>query len=335
MKLAVLFGAIDVPKDDRRMHKTAIPRFGGFAIFLGAAITILLIRFVLFYKLPDVFQRDEPVEKLAGVLIGGALIYLVGVYDDIKDMNAIVKFICQIACASVAFLFGIRIPAINVLGLNFADDSVSGIVLSYVVTILWIVIITNTINLIDGLDGLAGGVAAISSLSIAYAAYIHGQYVVTLAMVAVAGAAVGFLPFNFYPAKIFMGDSGALFLGFMLATISVIGPAKGATIVAIIVPVLVLGMPLFDIIFAVFRRVSKGRPIFGADKGHFHHQLAYMGMGQRRAVLTTYGISAVMGLAAIVFSRQLYIESISLFFVALLFIVILVWDWNNNEKPSS
>jgi UDP-GlcNAc:undecaprenyl-phosphate GlcNAc-1-phosphate transferase len=335
MKLANLVGAIDVPKDDRRMHKTATPRFGGFAIFLGASITILLIRFVLFYKLPDFFQQDEPIEKLGGVLIGGVLIYLVGAYDDIKGMKAVVKFICQIVCAFVAFVFGIRIPAISVLGLDFADNSVSGLALSCVVTIIWIVLITNTINLIDGLDGLAGGVAAISSLAIAYAAYIHGQYVVALSMVALAGAAVGFLPFNFYPAKIFMGDSGALLLGFMLATISVIGPAKGATIVATIVPVLVLGVPLFDVIFAIFRRVSKGRPIFSADKGHFHHQLAYMGMGQRRAVLITYGISAVMGLAAILLSRQLYIESISLFFVALLFIVVLVWDWNTNEKSDN
>jgi UDP-GlcNAc:undecaprenyl-phosphate GlcNAc-1-phosphate transferase len=332
IRIAPLIGAMDVPKDDRRMHKEAVPRFGGFAIFLSATAALLLIRFWLFNKLPESYQQDEPVTHLMGVAAGGALIYLVGLYDDLKDMKAGVKFACQFVAASIAFVFGIRIPAISVLGLDFADGSAGSIALSYAVTVLWIVLITNTINLIDGLDGLAGGVAAISSLSIAYAAYIHGQYVVALAMVAVAGATAGFIPYNFYPAKIFMGDSGALFLGFTIASVSVIGPAKGATIVAIIVPVLVLGLPLFDVLFAIFRRVRKGRPIFSADKSHLHHQLAYMGMGQRRAVLMIYGVSSVMGIAAVVFSRQLYIESLSLFCVALLFVVILVWDWNRNEQ---
>ncbi|MDR3072768.1 MAG: undecaprenyl/decaprenyl-phosphate alpha-N-acetylglucosaminyl 1-phosphate transferase [Clostridiales Family XIII bacterium] len=332
IRIAPLIGAIDEPKDDRRMHTKAIPVFGGFAIFLSGTITLLLILLVLFKTLPSEFQLDEPVGNLVGIIIGGAIIFLVGVYDDIKDMHPLAKLFCQIVSASIAFLFGIRMPAIEMLGLNFEDSSLGGMLFSYMATVIWIVAITNMINLIDGMDGLAAGVATISSIAIAYAAYIHGQYVVALAMVAVGGAASGFIPFNFFPAKIFMGDAGALYLGFTIGTISVIGPAKGATIVAIIVPVLVLGLPLFDVLFAIFRRLRSGRSILSADKGHLHHQLAYMGMGQRRSVLMIYGISAVMGIAAIVFSREFYLESFALFCVALLFVVILIWDWGTHEK---
>jgi UDP-GlcNAc:undecaprenyl-phosphate GlcNAc-1-phosphate transferase len=182
------------------------------------------------------------------------------------------------------------------------------------------------------MDGLAAGVTSIASLALGYSAYLHGQYAVTFAMVVIAGAALGFLPFNFFPAKVFMGDGGALFIGFVLASVSVIGPAKGPALVATIVPVLVLGLPIFDVLFAIVRRKAKGRSIFSADKGHLHHQLSFMGMGQRRSVLMLYGISAVMGIAAIMLSRRLYLESVFLFFTAVLFIVILIWGWNRKEQ---
>ncbi|MDR2156642.1 MAG: undecaprenyl/decaprenyl-phosphate alpha-N-acetylglucosaminyl 1-phosphate transferase [Clostridiales Family XIII bacterium] len=332
IRLSAKIGAIDVPKDERRMHRKPIPRFGGMAIFLSATLVFVLIYLAFHTFIPAVEQEGEPVAKIPVIVLGGILIYIVGVVDDLKGLGAGVKFACQIFCAAAVFFLGIRIPAISLLGLNFSGGTSGDLVAGFIVTVGWIVVITNTINLIDGLDGLAAGVAAIAALSIAYAAYIHGHYTVTLCMVALAGAAGGFLPFNFYPAKIFMGDSGALFLGFMLATVSIISPAKGATAVATLVPVFVLGIPIFDVFFAVLRRISNRRSIFSADKGHLHHQLAYIGMGQRRAVLMLYGISSVMGISAIVFSRKLYVESILLFGVALVFIVVLIWDWNKGKS---
>jgi UDP-GlcNAc:undecaprenyl-phosphate GlcNAc-1-phosphate transferase len=220
---------------------------------------------------------------------------------------------------------------IKLIGLNLTDGSVGNLVVSFIITIVWIVAIVNMINLIDGMDGLATGVVGISSLAIAYAGYLRGNYDITLGMCTVAGSAVGFLPFNFYPAKSFMGDSGAMFLGFMLASVSVMGQAKGTTIVAIVAPVVVLGVPLFDVLFAVFRRLLRGQSILRADKGHLHHQLSRIGMGQRRTVIMLYGITSVMGVAAILLSRNLILEPIFLFGVAILFIIVLIWKWNAKD----
>ena len=201
------------------------------------------------------------------------------------------------------------------------------------VTVLWIVGITNTINLVDGLDGLAAGVASIAAVSIAYVAYIHGDTygmtVVCLAMVCLAGGAVGFLPYNFYPSKIFMGDGGSLYLGFMLASLSVVGPLKQSTLVAIIVPVAVLGIPIFDTFFAIVRRLVNHRPIMEADKGHLHHRLIRSGYGQRRAVLMIYGISGIMGMTAILISRNLYKDAFALFCIAVLYVYVFLTDPNH------
>ena len=332
IRIAPKIGAMDVPNDSRRMHKTAVPRFGGFAIFIATTATLLTIRFFIFPVVPERFTFDEPIAKLTAIAIGGTLIYVLGFIDDLLKIKPVVKLIFEIVCASVVFFLGVRIPAIDLLDLNFAGGSIESLITSYIVTVLWIVLITNTINLIDGLDGLAAGVTALAAFSIGYAAYLSGHWIVTLSMIACAGAAIGFLPYNFYPAKIFMGDSGALFLGFMLASISVIGPAKGATIVATIVPVLVLGVPIFDILFAVLRRLVHRQSIFSADRGHLHHQLSNIGMGQRRAVFMLYGISGIMGISAIIFSRRLYAEAVFLFIIAIVFIVLLIWEWNKDEK---
>ncbi len=198
-------------------------------------------------------------------------------------------------------------------------------------TVIWIVGITNTINLIDGLDGLAGGVAFIASITIAYTAFINGRTEACMAMLAIAGGALGFLPFNFNPAKIFMGDGGALFLGFMLAGLSVMSPMKSATMLATVVPVLVLGLPIFDTAFAILRRVINKRPIMEADKGHLHHRIMAAGLGQRRTVLTLYGISGVMGVAAILISRDLFIESGLLIIIAATFIYVFLTDPNSTS----
>jgi UDP-GlcNAc:undecaprenyl-phosphate GlcNAc-1-phosphate transferase len=322
IRLAPRIGAMDTPKDERRMHTRPIPRLG-----VGLFIGILVSLFCAILLLPGLplLYRDGQAAKLTGVIVGGALIFLVGAVDDMRGLSARVKFFLQICCACVVCAFGVRITFFtNLLG---GGQGYFDVFLSFLLTVIWIVGITNTINLIDGLDGLAAGVAAIAAISIAYTAFTsEGMFTATVAMAAVAGGALGFLPFNFHPARIFMGDSGSLFLGFMLASISIIGPVKGATVIAVIVPVLVLGVPIIDTCFAILRRLVNGRSIMEADRGHLHHRLMAAGMGQRRSVLTLYGVSGVMGVAAVLFSEARRIEAGALFVIALTFIYIFLTD---------
>lgn len=316
--IAPRIGAMDVPKDDRRMNTKPMPRFGGMAIYLGAMSSILY------------FLRGN--EHLVAVLIGGTLIYAMGVVDDLTDLDARIKFGFQTFVAVLMYFLGLRIEFIT----NYFGGGGHwqfGTAVGFIVTVLWIVGITNTINLIDGLDGLAAGVAAIAALSIAYVAYIHGDrygmMVVCVGMMAIVGSSLGFLPFNFYPAKLFMGDSGSLFLGFMIAIFAVISPLKRSTLLAVIVPVLVLGIPIFDTAFAIVRRLVSGKPIMSPDKEHLHHHLIRLGYGQRRAVLMIYGICAIMGMAAVIMSRDLYVESAVLILTAFLYIYVFLTDPNH------
>lgn len=313
IKIAPKIGAMDVPKDGRRMHTKAMPRFGGIAIFIG--ITASMIAYMSY----------DP--RVVGVIIGGTLIYLLGIVDDLKNLSPKFKFLGEVVIACIMYGFNIRIEFIT----NYLGSGLShfGTTACFIVTILWIVGITNTINLVDGLDGLATGVAAIASLCIAYVAYIHGMYLVSCAMLAIAGGSLGFLPFNFYPAKIFMGDGGSLFLGFTLSTLSILGPIKGATIIAVVVPVIVLGIPIFDTAYAILRRLANKRPIMEADKGHLHHRLMASGYGQRRSVLMLYGISGIMGIAAVLVSRSLYVETVGLMGIAAIYLFVFLTDANH------
>lgn len=310
IKLAPKIGAIDIPKDNRRMHTRAMPRFGGMAIYIGTVGSMLIF---LPYS-----------NSLMGLIAGGTLMLIVGVIDDIKGMPAKVKLGFQVLCAIILFMFSTRISFItNPFGEGYYFLPW---IVSLIVTVIWVVGITNTINLIDGLDGLAAGVTFIASISIAYIAYIDSRIEICMAMLAIAGSSLGFLPYNFNPARIFMGDGGSLFLGFMIAGLSVIGPLKSATIVATIVPVLVLGLPIFDTAFAILRRLANKRPIMEADKGHLHHRIMAVGFGQKRTVLMLYGISGVMGVAAILMSRDLFIESFFLVIIAATFIYVFLTD---------
>ena len=317
--IAPKIGAVDIPKDNRRMHSKPMPRFGGFAIFISTMLPLAVF----------VWPGNH---QMTGVLVGGVLIYILGLVDDIKGIPAKVKFFGQIAIACVVFVFGIRINFIANFFLMHQGQGytfLSGVT-AFVLTVLWIVGITNTINLIDGLDGLAGGVAAIASISIAYAVHISSETLLSsaavLSILALAGGALGFLPYNFNPAKIFMGDSGSLFLGFMLAVLSIEGVAKSATVVATMAPVLVLGVPIFDTAFAILRRLVSKRPIMEADKGHLHHRIMEIGFGQKRAVLMLYGVSATMGVAAVLLTRDLFVESAALLAVAGMLIYIFLAD---------
>lgn len=279
-------GAIDVPKDDRRVHKVPIPRLGGLAIYLATIISMLI-----FLKLD---------KSIVSIMIGGTIIVITGIFDDVKPMSAKWKLFFQILAAVVLIIGDVKIEYI---GNPFAKHSIINLgVFSIPVTIFWVIGITNTLNLIDGLDGLSAGVGAIAAVSLFFVAasidYIDTSMVMILCAI-IAGSAFGFLPHNFNPAKIFMGDTGALFLGFMLSVVAMEGVMKSVATITIVVPILALGLPIFDTAFAIVRRVANKRPIGEADKGHVHHRLLDKGLSQKQAVLVLYMVSAVFGSAAV------------------------------------
>ncbi|MGN1382394.1 MAG: glycosyltransferase family 4 protein [Eubacterium sp.] len=315
--IAPRIGAMDIPKDSRRMHTHPIPRFGGMAMFLGTIIPILI------------FLHHH--SGMMAAAVGGCMVYALGALDDLKNLSAKLKFTVELLIAALMYAMGLRIKLIsNYLG---GGDLHFGTAVCFIVTVLWIVGITNTINLVDGLDGLAAGVAMIAALTIAYVAYIHGNTYgmipVCCAMISLAGSCAGFLPYNFYPASIFMGDSGSLFLGFMIASMSVVGPLKRSTVIAVVIPVIVLGVPIFDTFFAIVRRWVNHRPIMEADKGHLHHHLMASGFGQRRAVLMLYGISGIMGMAAVLVSRELIKDALVLMAIAGVYLYVFLTDPNH------
>ena len=310
IKIAPKIGAVDIPKDDRRMHTKAMPRFGGVAIYVGSMLAMAL------------FLPDSMDERMMGITIGSTLILMMGIVDDIRGLSAKVKLAGQITAALILYFFSVRISFIsNPFGDGYLQFPV---IISLLVTVLWIVGITNTINLIDGLDGLAAGVSLIATLSIAYIAYIHGRYEIAMAFMALAGGALGFLPWNFHPAKIFMGDGGALYLGFMISSISVMSPMKSATVIATILPIFVLALPILDTSMAIYRRLKNGRPIMEADKAHLHHRVMDVGMGQTRTVLILYCISGVMGMAAILISRDLFLDALVLIGIAVTLVYVFM-----------
>ena len=313
--IAPKIGAMDIPKDERRVHKKPMPRFGGMAIYAGIMISLAI--------------SSVEEEEFIALMVGCTMIYILGVIDDLKDLKPLVKLIGQIICAVTVFSMGIRIEFItNYFG---PGNMMFGDVACCLITVLWIIAITNAVNLIDGLDGLAAGIAAISALCIGYVSYIHGQYAPTIAMMVIAGAALGFLPYNFNPAKIFMGDGGSQLLGFSIAAVSVLGAVKSATIVVVIIPALVLGLPIFDTFMAIVRRVAKRQSIGTADKEHLHHRIMRAGFGQRRAVMILYCISGIMGIVAVLYSRGLVIEYLGLIAVAIMLIYVLLSDTGNRN----
>lgn len=293
-KLAYKVGAIDVPKDNRRVHKKPIPRLGGLAIFLSTAISMIILM---------------PKNNISiSILIGGSLIAITGIIDDIKPMSAKLKLALQIVAALIVVLGGVQIDTIT----NPSNKQIIELkAFAIPITIFWIVGITNTLNLIDGLDGLSAGVSGISASSFFIVASIMSaklgnpdfMIIPILLSAILAGAAFGFLPHNFNPAKIFMGDTGSLFLGFMLSVIAVEGVMKGVATIAIVIPILILGLPIFDTTFAILRRFINKRPIMEADKGHLHHRLLDKGLSQRQTVLVLYTISVLMSVSAISFSN--------------------------------
>ena len=279
-------GAIDVPKDSRRMHKVPTPRLGGLAIFIGFMISTLL------------FVPMTP--EMKSVLLGAVVIVVLGVVDDSVALPAKVKFIIQIAAALIPALNGVTIQAFS--NPNIFSSNLYWMLggLSVPVTVLWIVAVTNSVNLIDGLDGLANGVSTISATTMLVIALLLGEADVSIVLAALVGACVGFMPYNFNPAKMFMGDTGAMFLGYILATMSIQGLFKYYAVISFVVPFLILGLPIFDTSFAFFRRLARGQSPMSPDREHIHHRLIDMGLSQKQAVATLYVVSAILGLSAVV-----------------------------------
>lgn len=283
VRLAKLIGKMDVP-DARKVHKEPIPRLGGIAIFLGSILSLVTIELLQ----PGFFTTQS---HWYGIIIGSSLMFLLGVIDDLKTLSAKFKFIYQIGAALIAYYMGIKILVLSnpMGGMLILPDW-----LSMFMTVFWLVGITNTINLIDGLDGLAAGVSMIAGITLSIIAIQTNQYLGAVIILTLVGSTIGFLRYNFNPAKIFMGDSGSLFLGFTLASISITGVLKLAATVTILLPLLILGVPIFDTTFAIVRRALSGKPIFQPDKGHLHHRLLGIGLSQRRVVIVIYGISSLL-----------------------------------------
>ena len=281
-------GAIDVPKDARRMHKTPTPRLGGLAIFLGFMISVIL------------FVPIRGDREMQSILMGAVIIVVLGVVDDIMALPAMLKFVVQIAAALIPVLNGVVVEAVS--NPNIFSNNPYWVLdwLSVPVTVLWIVAVTNSVNLIDGLDGLANGVSTISATTVLVIALIASEAQVALVMAALVGACVGFMPYNQNPAKMFMGDTGSTFLGFILATMSIQGLFKFYAVISFVVPFLILGLPIFDTAFAFTRRIAHGQSPMHADRSHIHHRLIDMGLNQKQAVATLYVISAILGLSAVV-----------------------------------
>lgn len=289
-RFAMQVGAMDVPRDGRRVHDHPVPRMGGLAIFLG--FTVAMILFVSFTT------------QVLGLMLGALIIAAMGAVDDIVNLRPWIKLSIQIVAALVAIRCGIIFNAVS--NPNILSDVLTIPIgsLSIPLTVLWIVGCTNAVNLIDGLDGLAVGVSAISSMTMLIVSLFVADPNTTFILAALCGACVGFMPFNMNPAKIFMGDVGSQFLGFVLACVSVMGLFKLHTVITFLVPVLAMAIPLADTVFAFCRRIVHGQSPFHADKGHFHHRLLAMGLNQKQAVAVLYGVSAVMGLVAVLLAGR-------------------------------
>ena len=284
------------------MHTKAMPKFGGPAVILGFIVSMIYLIIVMSIEGSlNLFTEQEYGKKLLGVLFGIVVIAITGIIDDIKTLKPWQELIGQVIAAIIVVSFGIKIEHLNIPFLYRVGLSEA---FSTILTVLWIVGVTNAINLIDGLDGLSSGISLISCISLLIIFLLNGSpMIATVIVTAMSGALVGFLPYNFSPAKTFIGDAGSNFLGFMLAVVSILGVAKTYTIAVIVLPVIVLGLPIFDVIFAIIRRIAKGKSIkavFKPDKGHLHHRLVEKGFTQKQAVLILYGISAVFGIFAVI-----------------------------------
>ena len=315
--LAFKMNAVDVPKDSRRMHKKPIPRWGGIGIFAGFVVGV-----ICFTEVIDV--------QLLSILAGSLIIVITGIFDDKYSLKPVVKLLGQCVAAVVVIMAGVRINLFT-NPFPFGGDMINLSYLSIPVTFIWIIIMTNAINLIDGLDGLAASISGISSLALLIVCLLFGRMDMAIILAAVSGACFGFLPYNSHPAKIFMGDSGALFLGFILSTLSVQGLFKGYAAITFVIPVIILALPIFDTSFAILRRLYKKQGIMSADRGHLHHRLVDLGFSQRETVRLLTTFSALLSITAVVITTK-GINRASVLIVAMILFAISIRVYYKNKN---
>jgi UDP-GlcNAc:undecaprenyl-phosphate GlcNAc-1-phosphate transferase len=300
----------------RKIHKHTIPRLGGTAIFLSTLIAVVAILFI-YNDFDKSFSKTQ--NQILVLLGAGAFIFLVGLIDDVRGLRASHKLLAQVAASTILCLSGVRIVSIDFVGIHALNLGW----LSFPVTILWIVAVTNAMNLIDGLDGLAAGISAIAYVAIATFSIFGGQTVMSIITLAVLGSLCGFLIFNFNPARIFMGDCGSMFLGFVLAGASVICSVKSGTVVALALAMLALGVPIFDMLFAMLRRFLEGRRIMSPDRSHLHHLLLDLGLRQRHIVVCMYIVTAMAAGAGLLMMLSQDAGAILIFICAIILQILL------------
>lgn len=340
IRLAKKLGAVDYPEDERRINKITMPRLGGLAVIAGFIISIVYLLIVMTMEGNIDLSKENYYTKLLGFAMGGLIIGAVCFYDDVKGTKAIVKLMAQIVAAIVVVKSGIIIDSIDIPFIKIDSDSE----LFYeILTVCWIIGITNALNLIDGLDGLSTGISIISCVSLLMIFSLNGSPIISIILItALCGSLVGFLPYNFNPAKTFIGDTGSNFLGYCLSVISILGIAKTYTAIVIVAPLIVLALPLFDTVFAIFRRLIHGKSlkaIIEPDAGHLHHKMLQKGFTQKQAVLILYGLSATFGMFAIILMESGIWKALSF---ALIIIVIIAMGYKeffkqrllgDNEEP--
>lgn len=304
--LGVRLGAMDLPME-RKVHTRPIPRSGGMAIALAFSLSIIAC-VLLMTEVSDLLIWNQ--QRAFGVL-GGVVIFTVGFFDDFKRLGPRIKFLAQILAASLTYYGGVRIEAFSVGGMGFQFG-----ILSWAITVFWFLLLINAVNLIDGLDGLAAGVTFFTSTVMVILTVVQGNYLAALEFAALAGALLGFLRYNFNPASVFLGDGGSYFIGYTIAVLSIMGSIKSQVGVTLLIPLLALGVPIFDTLLSPVRRWIIGQELFRPDKGHIHHRLVAMGLSSRRAVLILYGVSCVLCVLAI-FMINLRNEMISLILIVL------------------
>jgi UDP-GlcNAc:undecaprenyl-phosphate/decaprenyl-phosphate GlcNAc-1-phosphate transferase len=318
IKLAHKIGATDKP-NKRKVHENIMPRLGGLAIFIGVLVG---------YFVSGLYN-----EKITAISFGAILIVVLGILDDIYQLSAKVKFISQIFIASIVVSTGLTIEFITI---PFVVEKFQLGVWAYPITVLWIVGITNAINLIDGLDGLAAGISSIGIITVAIMAGLAGKVMIlTIALIVVAST-IAFLFYNFFPAKIFMGDTGALFLGYSISILSLLGLYKSVTLFSFVIPIIILGVPIFDTAYAIIRRLINKQPISAPDKSHLHHRIMALGLSHRNTVLVIYGLGILFSIAAVILtSATLWVSLITVF--GLLLIVHLIAETigmvNERNRP--
>lgn len=309
MRLATHLKIIDGTEDERRVHDTPTPRIGGVAVFFGFAFALFTVLGFALAKSHFELSEALSAHDLIGLLFGSMLILSVGIWDDVMQMRARNKFIAQILVASISMMYGFIITGFsNPFAPHNAHNWISlPLWVSIPFTLVWYLGMMNAINFIDGLDGLLAGVTAISCIFLFGAAMLHGNIVVALVVLALAGSVLGFLPYNFNPAKIFLGDAGSLFIGYVFATVSIIGSSKTEIAIGLLVPFVVLALPILDTAAVIIRRATNGRSVTEADRGHFHHQLVFRyGLNQRQAVLFIYATCLILGAVALFLAGGLH-----------------------------